>query len=108
MDQSNELCIATLKGMFFGRHDGSYSFVENKEDIYFNGCDVRNFFEHELDKFVCAIYNDPEKKSIQLIDRSKKYILIRANYPVSMFQPFQLVPIAHFNPESLHFIFIRD
>jgi len=40
MDQSGELCIATDKGMFFGTHDGSYSFLENKEEIYFKGCVV--------------------------------------------------------------------
>jgi len=71
-DQSEELCIATSKGMFFGKYDGSYSFVENSEEFYFKNCVVPSFFEYDLDKFVCAVFNDPNKNYIQLINRSKK------------------------------------
>jgi len=61
--------------LFFGRYDGSYSFVENNEESYFKGSLVLSFFEYDFDKFACAVFNDPNKHYIQLIDRNLKEII---------------------------------
>jgi len=60
--------------MFFGRYDGPYSFLKSSEEFYLKDCIVPSFFEYDLDKFVCAVHNDPYKNYIQLIDRSKKKV----------------------------------
>jgi len=67
--------------MFFGRYDGSFSFAENKEELYFKGRMVTTFFEYEIDKFVCGIFNDTDY--VQLIDRSKKEITIKVKNPAA-------------------------
>eukprot|EP00350_Pseudokeronopsis_sp_OXSARD2_P014033 CAMPEP_0170546292 /NCGR_PEP_ID=MMETSP0211-20121228/4664_1 /TAXON_ID=311385 /ORGANISM="Pseudokeronopsis sp., Strain OXSARD2" /LENGTH=84 /DNA_ID=CAMNT_0010850687 /DNA_START=1008 /DNA_END=1262 /DNA_ORIENTATION=+ len=81
MDLSGELCIATSNGLFFGSHDESYAFVENKEESYFNGCKVKSFFEHEFGKFVCAICDDPSKSYVQLFDRRTGEITLKVKNP---------------------------
>jgi len=83
IDKSGELCFATSKGLFFGRYDKFCSFAENKEESYFNGCDVTSFFEYEVDKFVCAICNDPENNYIQIIDRTKKGKITKVKNPAA-------------------------
>jgi len=57
--------------MFFGRYDERYTFIENKEEIYFNGCDVTSFFEYGLDKFIIFLRGARYNKVFYIIDRCK-------------------------------------
>jgi len=94
--------------MFFGRHDGSFSFAENKEESYFQERKVKSFFEYEVDKVVCAVFNDREKNYIQLIDRSKKEITLKLTNPAEDAYPSQLVPISHFDKDALPYVLLKD
>jgi len=70
LNNSVEICFVEGNGMFFGNYDETFSFAENREEFYFIGRNVPSFFEYEVDKFVCGIWNDLEY--VQVIDRSKK------------------------------------
>eukprot|EP00350_Pseudokeronopsis_sp_OXSARD2_P002819 CAMPEP_0170549476 /NCGR_PEP_ID=MMETSP0211-20121228/7633_1 /TAXON_ID=311385 /ORGANISM="Pseudokeronopsis sp., Strain OXSARD2" /LENGTH=75 /DNA_ID=CAMNT_0010855519 /DNA_START=414 /DNA_END=638 /DNA_ORIENTATION=- len=57
---------------------------------------------------ICAIYNAQDKYYLKIIDRLMKEVIVKVKNPAGNKYALQIVPIAHFDPESLPYVFIRD
>jgi len=96
--------------MYFGKFDEGHSFIENKDESYLGGYDVSSFFEFDLDKFVCTVKDDSDENEfyVQLLDRGVKEVIVKVKNPAANPKVLHLVPVAHFDPEVLPYVFIRD